>query len=74
MWITALWFWMVTDNDPVTSTMQDEFKRSFGDSIRKINGALECGGRGPAQMMQRVNYFRNWCTRLEVEPGSNLEC
>ena len=63
---SALWFWM----DNVHQVMPE----GFGATIRAINGALECNGRNAAEMNQRVDYYRQYCQQLGVDPGSNLTC
>ena len=48
-WQTALWFWM-TQAGAGTMTPHDAMVggAGFGQTIRSINGALECGGGNPA--------------------------
>jgi len=48
--------------------------RGFGETIRTINGALECnrGGGGPVQ--SRVEQYKRICGMLGVDPGNNLSC
>ncbi len=46
----------------------------FGETIRSINGALECGGRNPAQVQSRVGNYRRFTAVLGVAPGGNLTC
>ncbi len=74
VWMTALWFWMQGDPS-YSTTMQSIFaSQGFGATIEKINGELECGGRGPSEVTQRVKYFKEWCARLGVDPGADLRC
>ncbi|SHF02791.1 Predicted chitinase [Streptoalloteichus hindustanus] len=74
-WKTALWYWN-TQRGPGTMTPHDAMvnNRGFGETIRSINGALECNGRNPAQVESRVNAYRNFTRILGVDPGGNLYC
>ena len=45
-----------------------------GETIRTINGGLECGGRNPAQVAARIEYYRKFCWMLGVDPGPSLGC
>ncbi|KAL8482822.1 hypothetical protein ACS0TY_025743 [Phlomoides rotata] len=65
---TALWFWMRTCHEPITSG------QGFGATIRAINGNLECNGANPGTVTTRVNYFTSYCSQLGVSPGDNLRC
>ncbi|GIJ75751.1 Chitinase class I [Micromonospora phaseoli] len=76
-WQTALWFWM-TQRGAGTVTAHDAITGGggFGETIRSINGALECGGGNPAQVQARVDAYRRFAARLGVDPGaeSSLRC
>lgn len=48
--------------------------RGFGETIRTINGALECNGGIPAQVQSRIDRYRQLCQLLGVDPGPNLGC
>ena len=63
-WATAFWFW----NTYVPHGAD------FGDTIRVINGPLECDGGNPAQVASRVNAYRGIADILGVEPGGKLSC
>ncbi|KAL0377049.1 UNVERIFIED_CONTAM: Endochitinase EP3 [Sesamum calycinum] len=65
---TALWFWMNNCHDAITSG------GGFGATIRAINGALECNGANTATVNSRVNYYRDYCNQLGVDPGANQWC
>ncbi|BFG14518.1 hypothetical protein CerSpe_007930 [Prunus speciosa] len=58
---TALWYWM-NNVRPVVS-------QGFGATIRAINGAVECDGKEPGKVQARVNYYNDYCTQLNVNPG-----
>ncbi|CAA0833301.1 homolog of carrot EP3-3 chitinase [Striga hermonthica] len=64
---TALWFWMNNCHNRITSG------QGFGSTIRAIN-SMECNGGNPNAVTARVNYFRNYCNQLRVDPGTNLRC
>jgi len=84
---SSLWFWnQYGDNviphihDVITgnwkpNSIDQNAKRfpGFGVTIVIINGGLECG-KESAQADARVQYFRNFCSRLNVAPGDNLDC
>nr|BFE87295.1 hypothetical protein GCM10020093_098960 [Planobispora longispora] len=74
-WKTALWYWN-TQRGPGTMTPHDAIVngRGFGETIRSINGSLECGGRNPAQVQSRVNSYQKFTQILGTTPGSNLTC
>jgi hypothetical protein len=46
----------------------------FGQTIRSINGSLECDGRNPAQVQSRVSTYQRFAQILGVDPGGNLYC
>ncbi|GGL35286.1 glycoside hydrolase family 19 protein [Planomonospora parontospora] len=74
-WKTALWYWN-TQSGPGTMTPHNAMVngRGFGETIRSINGSLECGGRNPAQVQSRINSYQRFAQILGVTPGGNLSC
>jgi chitinase len=48
--------------------------QGFGQTIRTINGSLECNGANPGQVQSRVNYNVRFCQILGVDPGGNQGC
>jgi chitinase len=47
----------------------------FGETIRTINGSIECGGGGPAQVGDRVNYYQRFTQMLGVTVGpGRVDC
>jgi predicted chitinase len=74
-WQTALWYWM-TQNGPGTMTAHSAMvnQRGFGETIRSINGALECNGRNPAQVQSRISAYQRFTQILGVTAGGNLSC
>lgn len=46
----------------------------FGETIRSINGSLECNGGNPAQVQSRIDRYRAFVSILGTTPGSNLSC
>jgi predicted chitinase len=74
-WKTALWYWM-TQNGPGTMTAHNAMVNNagFGETIRSINGALECGGRNPAQVQSRIDSYQAITRILGTTPGNNLGC
>lgn len=74
-WQTALWYWM-TQSGPGTMTPHNAIVNGagFGQTIRSINGSLECDGRNPAQVQSRVSKYQQFTGVLGVSPGANLYC
>ncbi|MET0404491.1 MAG: RICIN domain-containing protein [Cystobacter sp.] len=74
-WRTGLWFWMTQSGaGSMTAHRAIVDGRGFGETIRTINGALECGGRNPGQVQSRVNNFNNFTGKMGVSPGGNTGC
>ncbi|MBX7265061.1 chitinase [Micromonospora sp. Llam7] len=71
-WQTALWFWM-TQSGAGTMTAHAAIidGEGFGETIRTVNGALECGGGNPAQVQARVEAYQRFTARLGVDPGAD---
>ncbi|KAG5530515.1 hypothetical protein RHGRI_025456 [Rhododendron griersonianum] len=63
----AMWFWMSNVHPIVTSG------QGFGATIQAIN-SIECGGKEPALVAARVQYYTDYCNQLGVAPGDNLSC
>ncbi|MCB5165758.1 chitinase [Streptomyces bambusae] len=74
-WKTALWYWN-TQNGPGRMTPHAAMVNGagFGETIRSINGALECNGGNPAQVQSRIDNYTRFTQILGVAPGSNLSC
>jgi predicted chitinase len=74
-WKTGLWYWM-TQTGPGTMTPHNAMVNSagFGQTIRSINGSIECDGRNPAQVQSRVDAYNRFVSILGVSAGSNLYC
>ncbi|QDY78372.1 chitinase [Streptomyces qinzhouensis] len=74
-WKTALWYWN-TQNGPGTMTGHAAMvnQAGFGQTIRSINGSLECNGGNPAQVQSRVNNYTRFTQLLGVPTGANLYC
>lgn len=72
---TALWYWN-TQNGPGTMTAHAAMVNGagFGETIRSINGSLECNGGNPAQVQSRINAYQSFTQLLGVTPGANLSC
>jgi hypothetical protein len=66
----------MTQTGPGTMTPHDAManSRGFGETIRSINGSLECNGRNPAQVQSRVNAYQQFTGVIGVTPGGNLSC
>ncbi|MGK5447241.1 glycoside hydrolase family 19 protein [Streptomyces radiopugnans] len=74
-WKTALWYWN-TQSGPGTMTPHNAMVggHGFGETIRSINGSLECGGRNPAQVQSRIDKYQRFVQILGTTPGDNLSC
>ncbi|MFI0815526.1 glycoside hydrolase family 19 protein [Streptomyces sp. NPDC021098] len=74
-WKTALWYWN-TQTGPGTMTPHNAMvnQRGFGETIRSINGSLECNGANPGQVQSRIDAYQRFVQILGTSPGSNLSC
>ncbi|MFI9169568.1 chitinase [Streptomyces lincolnensis] len=74
-WKTALWYWN-TQSGPGTMTPHNAMvnQAGFGQTIRSINGSLECDGKNPAQVQSRVDAYRRFTQILGTSTGANLYC
>ncbi|MFH8796906.1 chitinase [Streptomyces sp. NPDC017941] len=74
-WKTGLWYWN-TQKGPGTMTPHDAMVngRGFGETIRSINGSLECNGGNPGQVQSRITKYKQFTQALGVAPGNNLSC
>ncbi|WP_424217402.1 glycoside hydrolase family 19 protein (plasmid) [Streptomyces sp. BI20] len=72
---TALWYWN-TQNGPGTMTAHAAMVNGagFGETIRSINGSLECNGGNPAQVQSRIDAYQRFTQLLGVTPGDRLSC
>nr|WP_279571286.1 glycoside hydrolase family 19 protein [Streptomyces hainanensis] len=74
-WRTALWFWNTQSGAGTMSGHQAIVSGAgFGESIRSINGSIECNGGNPGQVQSRVTTFQNFSQLLGTTPGGNLYC
>ena len=74
-WRTGLWFWMTSSGAgyrPAHDSIVNGF--GFGETIRTINGSLECGGGNASSVQSRVSKYLEFCQKLGVDPGSNQGC
>jgi predicted chitinase len=74
-WKTGLWYWN-TQSGPGTMTPHDAMvnQRGFGETIRSINGSIECNGGNPAQVQSRIDKYTQITGILGVPTGDNLSC
>jgi predicted chitinase len=74
-WKTALWYWN-TQTGPGRMTPHNAMVNGagFGETIRSINGSLECNGRNPAQVQSRVDSYQRFVQILGTGAGGNLSC
>ncbi|MEU1347931.1 glycoside hydrolase family 19 protein [Streptomyces sp. NPDC005775] len=74
-WKTGLWYWN-TQNGPGTMTAHNAMVNGagFGETIRSINGSIECNGGNPAQVQSRINKYQAFVQILGTTAGANLGC
>ncbi len=78
-WQTALWYWM-NQNGPGTMPAHRAMvsDAGFGETIRSINGALECGQPAESyagkQVARRIDFYQRASAKFEVPPGVKLGC
>ncbi len=74
-WKTALWYWN-TQSGPGTMTPHNAMVNGagFGETIRSINGSIECNGGNPAEVQDRVNFYQSFVQVLGTTAGNNLSC
>jgi predicted chitinase len=74
-WRSGFWFWMTqTGAGSMTGHNAIVNGAGFGETIRTINGALECYGRNPAAVQSRVDAYLRFTNLLGVSPGTNTGC
>ncbi|APU13425.1 MULTISPECIES: chitinase [Actinoalloteichus] len=74
-WQTGLWFWNTQSgagHRPAHESIVNG--HGFGETIRSINGSIECNGGNPAQVEARVSAYRNFTAILGTTPGEALYC
>ncbi|MFC9498060.1 glycoside hydrolase family 19 protein [Streptomyces sp. NPDC056975] len=74
-WKTGLWYWN-TQSGPGTMTPHNAMVNGagFGETIRSINGSLECNGGNPGQVQSRIDRYKAFVQILGTTPGNNLSC
>ena len=74
-WRAGFWFWTTqTGAGSMTAHNAMVNGNGFGETIRTINGSLECNGQNPGEEQDRVNLYLKFCQMLGVSPGSNTGC
>jgi hypothetical protein len=74
-WKTALWFWMRSAGSGTTTPHHAMVSGAgFGQTIRAINGSIECNGGNPAQVHDRVVTYTKFAKLLHVAPGKKKSC
>ncbi len=74
-WKTALWYWNTQPGEgSMTCHEAIVGGHGFAETIRAINGPLECEGGNPRQVASRVALFRRCAEILGTTPGDNLAC
>jgi hypothetical protein len=73
-WETGLWFWMTQSGAGTMTPHAGITGGSFGETIRSINGGVECDGKSPEGVQSRQNFYLRFCEILGVDPGQNQTC
>jgi predicted chitinase len=74
-WRTGLWFWMTSAGAGARPAHDSIVNgNGFGETIRTINGSLECNGGNASAVQSRVSRYLSFCQMLGVDPGSNQGC
>lgn len=70
---TAVWFWMTEQPPKMSCHAAMVNGHGFGETIRIINGGIECGTGhgGPAS---RLGFFQRYAEMLGVTVGNNTGC
>ena len=74
-WRTGLWFWMTSAGAgarPAHDSIVNGY--GFGETVRTINGSLECNGGNWGAVQSRINRYLDFCGRLGVDPGGGQGC
>lgn len=48
--------------------------KGFGETIRSINGDLECNGKNASERDDRINLYKKFVGVLGTSAGENLSC
>ncbi|MFQ6645472.1 hypothetical protein Gotur_019095 [Gossypium turneri] len=63
----SLWYWM--------AAVRPVIGRGFGETIKAINGRVECGVTAAKDRAQhRIQFYTDYCKRFGVDPEPNLSC
>lgn len=74
-WRTGIWFWMTSAGAGARPAHDSIVNgNGFGETIRTINGSLECNGGNPGAVQSRVSKYLEFCQKLGVDPGANQGC
>ncbi|MFJ2787767.1 MULTISPECIES: chitinase [unclassified Streptomyces] len=75
-WKTGLWFWN-TQSGAGSMTPHNAIVdgKGFGQTIRSINGALECDGKNPDERNDRIDLYRQFVGVLGTDVGGgDISC
>lgn len=75
-WKTGLWFWNSQTGAGTTTPHNAMVNgKGFGETIRSINGDLECNGKNPDERNDRINLYKQFVAVLGTDVGGgNLSC
>jgi len=80
----SLWFWMTAQSPKpschdvmhgvATECSEKGRLNGYGRTTNIINGGLECTITTPQKVINRVEYYKEYCTIFGVDHGPNLYC
>ncbi|MDH6579422.1 putative chitinase [Kitasatospora sp. MAP5-34] len=75
-WETGLWFWNSQQGaGKMTPHIAMVDNKGFGETIRSINGDLECNGKNADERNDRINLYKKFVGVLGTDVGGgNLSC
>ncbi|MES2356104.1 MAG: glycoside hydrolase family 19 protein [Pseudomonadota bacterium] len=74
-WLTAMWFWTnSTGAGKMTPHAAMTSGGGFGETIRTINGALECNGGHPEQVQDRVSRYQSYSQIMGINAAGAGGC
>ncbi|MGW0801040.1 chitinase [Streptomyces sp. NPDC002692] len=75
-WKTGLWTWNTQTGDGRTTPHEAMVNsKGFGETIRSLNGALECDGKNPDERNDRIELYKKFVGILGTGVGAgSLSC
>ena len=77
-WLTGLWFWMTQTSGTGHTPHSAITSAGFGETIRIINGGIECNGPTDPEVQSNVadrkRHYVTFTTLLGVSLGGSIDC